>query len=145
MTDDETRALALDLYQAYRDGNAQRVADIIDDEIDWVIYGPVEVFPFEGSRKGKPAVLAVLAGIANEYKLERYQPEILIAENDRAAVLSDVTFEQRASGRKLRFRLVNFLRFRNGRLIEFREFADTFDVVEQALGQFIELPAARPA
>jgi ketosteroid isomerase-like protein len=145
MTDDETRAVVLDMYQAYRDGNAQRIAEIIDDEIDWVIHGPVEVFPFEGARKGKLAVLDVLAGIAKDYRLERYQPEIVVVEGDRAAVLSDVTFMQRTSQRKLRMRLVNFLRFREGRLVEFREFADTFDLVEQALGQFIQLPVAPPA
>jgi len=145
MTDDETRALVMDMYRAYREGDARRIADILDDEIDWVIYGPVEVFPFEGSRKGKVAVLNVLASIAKDYRLERYQNEVVIVEDDRAAVLSDVTFVQRSSDRKLRFRLVNFLRFRNGRLVEFREFADTFDVVEQALGQFIELPQAPPA
>ena len=145
MTDDETRALVMDMYQAYREGNGQRVAEIIDDDIDWVIFGPVAVFPFEGARKGKPAVLDVLNKIAGEYRIERYQPEIVIVENDRAAVLSDVTFVQRSSERKLRFRLANFLRFHDGRLVEFREFADTFDVVEQALGQFIELPQAPPA
>ena len=118
MTGEETRALVTDMYQAYRDGNAERIAEIIDDEIDWVIYGPVEIFPFEGTRKGKPAVLSVLASIAQEYKLEAYSPEIMVVEGDRAAVLSDVTFVQRSSDRKLRCRLANFLRFRDGRLVE---------------------------
>ena len=28
---------------------------------------------------------------------------------------------------------------RDGRIVEFREFANTFDLVEQALGRFIEV------
>ena len=59
-------------------------------------------------------------------------------DGDRAAVMSDVNFGQRATERTLRFRLANFLRFQDGRIIEFREFTNTFDVVEQALGR--ELP-----
>jgi ketosteroid isomerase-like protein len=141
MTDGETRALVDDLYRAYREGDSDRVAAIIDDDIDWLINGPVEIFPFEGARRGKAAVLKVLAAIAKDYRLERYQPEIVIVENDRAAVLSDVAFEQRATGRMLSVRLVNFLRFRDGRLVEFREFANTFDLVEQAMGQHIEVPS----
>ena len=51
--------------------------------------------------------------------------------------MSDASFIQRASNRTLRFHVVNFLRFRDGQVIEFREFANTFDVAEQALGRFL--------
>jgi ketosteroid isomerase-like protein len=71
--------------------------------------------------------------------VESYKREIVIVDGDRAAVMSDVTFKQRATGRILRFRVANFLRFQDGRVIEFREFIDTFDVVEQALGHELQL------
>ena len=142
MTDDETRALVTALYRAYREGDGERIAALIDEDIDWLISGPVDIFPFEGARRGKAAVLEVLASIASAYKLERYEPEIVVVENERAAVLSDVAFQQRSTGRMLRFHLVNFLRFREGRLVEFQEFANTFDLVEQAMGRHIDLPPA---
>ena len=41
--------------------------------------------------------------------------------------------------RLLRFRLANFVRFRNGRVVEFREFANTFDLVAQALGRELQI------
>ena len=53
--------------------------------------------------------------------------------------MSDVSFKQRATERMLRFRIANFLRFQDGRMIEFREFIDTFDVVEQALGHELRI------
>ena len=53
--------------------------------------------------------------------------------------MSDVAFTQRSTGRTVTMQLANFLRFRDGRLIEFREFANTFDLVEQALGQLIDV------
>ena len=46
---------------------------------------------------------------------------------------------QTVGKRMLRLRLVNFLRFQDGQVIEFREFSDTFDAVEQALGTWIKL------
>jgi ketosteroid isomerase-like protein len=139
-----TRAVVRELYDAYGHdaygrGDGERVSALIDDDIDWVIYGPMDVFPFEGARRGKAAVLETLAAIAKEYELKRYQPETVIVDGDRAAVLSDVSFVQRSSGRMLRFRLANFLRFRDGRLVEFREFSDTFDVTQQALGKLLDL------
>jgi ketosteroid isomerase-like protein len=134
-----TRTLVRRLYEAYARGDGERVAALIHDDIDWAIYGPVDVFPFAGARRGKEAVLKALAVIARDYELRRYVPEIILADGDRAAVMSDIAFMQRSTGRILRFRLANFLRFVDGRLAEFREFSDTFDVTQQALGRWLDV------
>src|SRR5690349_11455638 len=81
-------AIVLDLHRAYREGDAQRVADLIHDDIDWMIDGPAHVFPFEGQRHGKVEVLQVLAQIGELFELQRYEHETLVCENDRAAVMS---------------------------------------------------------
>ncbi len=133
-----THAIVQELYDAYERRDFERVAALIHDDIDWVIFAPVGVFPFAGPRRGRKDVLIALAAIAERYVVEGYKREIIIVEGDRAAVMSDVSFKQRATDRMLRFRIANFLRFQDGRLIEFREFVNSFDVVEQALGR--ELP-----
>jgi uncharacterized protein len=137
MSEETTRAIVADLYAAYERRDFDRVAALIHDDIDWIIYAPMQVFPFVGHRSGKVAVLEALASIAKDYQLESYAPKVMVVDGDRAAVMSDVTFKQRSTGRTLRFHLANFLRFRDGRLIEFREFANTFDLVEQALGRML--------
>jgi len=139
MSESATRTAVKALYSAYNDGDVDRVAALIHDDVDWMIHGPVQVFAFQGPRHGKTAVMEALAAIAKDYTLERYTPEIIIVEGERAAVLSNAAFVQRATNRTLRLRLVNFLRFQNGQVIEFREFSDTFDAVEQALGTWIQL------
>ena len=139
MAEPSTRAIVEELYAAYGRRDFGRVATLIHDDIDWMIYGPVQVFPFAGVRRGKIAVLDALGGIAKEYRLERYQPKIIVVEGDRAAVMSEVAFKQRTTERTLSFQLANFLRLSDGRVIEFREFANSFDLVEQALGHFIEV------
>jgi uncharacterized protein len=60
-------------------------------------------------------------------------PQFTVVEGDHAAVMSDVAFKQRSSGRTLRFHIADFLRFCDGRLVQFREFMNTFDVVQQVL------------
>lgn len=139
MTDDATRTLVHDLYDAYGRGDGERLAPMIADDIDWIIYGPVQVFPFVGPRHGKTEVLETLAAIAKDYAIERYETDIVIADGDRAAVMSHVAFSQRSTGRTLSFRNANFLRFTDGRLVEFREFFDSFDAAEQALGHWIDV------
>jgi ketosteroid isomerase-like protein len=134
-----TRAIVRELYDAYGRRDLERVAALIHDDINWMIYAPVSVFPFAGPLHGRAAVLEALAAIANAFALESYKPEIMIVEGERAAVMSDVSFIQRATNRMLRFRIANFLRWQDDRLIEFREFINSFDAVEQALGRELQL------
>ncbi len=139
METEATRSIVRQLYDAYIKGDAERFASFLDDKIDWVIHAPIEVFAFAGPRKGKIAVLEALAGIADDYELKKYEPQLFVVDGDRAAVMSEVGFVQRSSGRMLRFRIADFLRLRDGKVVEFREFTDTFDVTQQALGRFFEL------
>lgn len=135
MSEDRTRATVMALYDAYRRRDFDQVAALIHPDIDWIVYSPVSVFPFAGPRHGRIAVLQAMAGMVQSYRLESHKPEILIVEGGRAAVIADIGLQQRATGRSLRFRVAHFLRVVDGQVIEFREFADTFDVVEQALGR----------
>lgn len=57
----------------------------------------------------------------------------------RAALMSDVSYRQRSTGRALRIRVAGFLRWQEGHLIEYLEFVDSFDAVEQALGRKLQL------
>ena len=138
MAEVDTRATMNALYDAYARSDFDRMSALLDENIDWMIYAPVMVFPFAGPRRGRAAVMQTFREIVRDYALESYQREIVVVEGDRVAVMADVRMQQRTTGRTLRFRLANFMRYRDGRLAEFREFINSFDVVEQALGR--ELP-----
>jgi ketosteroid isomerase-like protein len=138
-SDRATQATVNELYTAYAGHDFRRVAEMLHENIDWIIYGPVEVFPFAGLRRGRIAVLQAIGTIAEFYSLQRHAIDVMIVNGDRAAVMADVSFKQRATDRTLRFRVANFLRIENGQLIEFREFADSFDQVEQAVGHAVAL------
>jgi ketosteroid isomerase-like protein len=77
--------------------------------------------------------------MAQAYSLENCEPDFFIVEDDRAAIMADLALRQRATDRIIRFRAANFARIQDGKIIEFREFADSFDQVEQALGRLVEL------
>src|SRR3954468_3172074 len=52
MTEETTRAAVTDLYSAYAGGDGERMAALIADDVDFIIYGPVQVFPFAGHHQG---------------------------------------------------------------------------------------------
>ena len=84
-------------------------------------------------------MLEALGGIAKDYSIKDYVAKITIVDGDRATVVSDVVFEQRASGRVLNFRIADVMRLREARIVEFEEFIDSVDVAEQALGRSLNL------
>jgi ketosteroid isomerase-like protein len=139
VTQADIRANVRDLYDAYSRRDFERVATFIHDDIDWVIHAPLSVFRFAGPRRGRAAVLAAMAEIAVQFALENYAPQVTLVDGDRAALISDVSFRQRTTGRMLRMRVAGFLRWRTGRIIEYREFIDSFDAVEQTLGREIQV------
>jgi ketosteroid isomerase-like protein len=139
VSENGTRAIVRELYDAYSRRDFERVAALIHDDIDWIIYAPMWVFPFAGPRHGRAAVLDAMAAIAKTFALESYKPDVMIVDGERAALMSDISYRQRATNRVLRLRIASFLRWQDGRLIEYREFTNSFDAVEQALGRELKL------
>jgi ketosteroid isomerase-like protein len=92
VSDGDTRAIVRELYDAYGRRDFERVAALIHDDIDWVIYAPMSVFPFAGPRHGRAAVLAAMADIAKAFALEAYNPDVMIVEGERAALMSVVSY-----------------------------------------------------
>ena len=59
----------------------------------------------------------------------------MVIEADRAAAIIFTRVVSRATGRSVQGMLAHFIRFRDGKLIEIREFMDSFSAVEQTLGR----------
>ena len=131
------RAVVLDIQDAFRRADYARMAALYDDDIDWLFHSPVSVFPEVGRRRGKIAVFRAFEAINTLYHFERYVTDHLIAEDEWAAGISDVTMVQRASGRTIQCRIASFHRVRDGRIVEYRGFTDSFDAAEQVLGKII--------
>jgi ketosteroid isomerase-like protein len=133
----EARAVVLAIQEAFRTSDYARMAALYDDAIDWLFYGPVSIFPEAGHRHGKAEVFRSFERLNTLYHFDRHATDQLIAEGDWAAAVADVTMTQRTTGRVIQCRVASFHRVRDGRLIEYRGFCDTFDAVEQTLGRII--------
>lgn len=136
---DGARAAVLDIQDAFRKGDYARIAARYHDDIDWLFHGPTSVFPQVGRRHGKVAVFKALAALNALYRFERYETDHLIAEGDCAAGIADVTLVQRASERTIQCRIANFQRVKDGLVVEYRGFIDSFDAVEQVIGYELDV------
>ncbi len=132
------RAVILNIQDAFRKGDYARIAAHYHEDVDWVFHGPPSVFPDVGHRRGKIAVFKTLQSLNALYRFDSHVSERLIAEGDCAAAVSDIKLLQRASGRVISLKVASFHRVRDGQVVQYRGFTDSFDVVEQVIGHELQ-------
>jgi hypothetical protein len=128
------------LHRAINDRQREDLEALIDDEVDWAIYGPIDMFPFFGARRGKAAVLEVIKHIADNIRVHRFDRESIMLGVDSAASMMRYSLTALDENKPISLRLAQFTQFKAGRLVCMRVLVDSFDLVEQALGRSIHLP-----
>jgi len=134
MTATTIRPIVEAFYKATAGRDVETALSLIDDKVDWLVQGPVDVFAFFGQRHGKAAVLEGYQEIARQLDVTIFRVETLLVEGDRAAALIRYSAMVRATGKMMSVRTSQFSRFAGGRLVEMRGIVDSYDLVEQAIG-----------
>ena len=128
------------LHRAINERQFADIETLIDEDVDWAIYGPIDMFPFFGARRGKAAVLEVIKRIADNVRVHRFDRESIMLGVDSAASMLRYTLTALDSNKPISVRLAHFAQFKAGRLLNIRVLIDSFDLVEQSLGRSIHLP-----
>ena len=138
MTESSIRPIVEAFYEASAARDVARATSMIDENVNWLVQGPIDIFPFLGQRYGKVAVLEGFHGIADKLDITRYQVEALLVEGDRAAALIRISAVVRATGKVMSVRTSQFSRFRHGKMVEMRGVLDSYDMVEQTIGRALD-------
>ncbi|MDQ8729045.1 nuclear transport factor 2 family protein [Bradyrhizobium sp. LHD-71] len=121
--------------------SSAEIAPCLHEEVDWAIFGPIDMFPYLGARQGKEAALDSIARMADNFRLHKIKQEDVVLGDNSASALLRCSLNSNETNRPISVRLAAFLRFKDGKLASLRAVIDTFDLVEQALGRPIHLPA----
>ncbi|SFI83869.1 nuclear transport factor 2 family protein [Bradyrhizobium sp. Gha] len=128
------------LHRAINDRHFEDIETLIDEDVEWAIYGPIDMFPFLGARQGKAAVLQVIRQLADNFRVRRFDRESIMLGTDSASSMLRYSLTALDSDKPISLRVAQFAQFRADTLISMRVLVDTFDLVEQALGRAIHLP-----
>jgi hypothetical protein len=109
-----THAYAESFFNALSSREAARIAPFVAEDADWLIVGPIELFPYCGQHCGKDAVLAAYRRMAERNSTALYARDFLMTDGENASALTRLTDVERATGRQMTIRLAQFARFRNG-------------------------------
>ena len=139
MAESTIRPIVEAFYRASAERDIAGAIALIDDNVDWLVQGPVDVFAFFGQRRGKAAVLDGYREVARKLDVTGYEVEALLVEGDRAAAMIRLTSIVRATGKVMTVRTSQFSRFRAGKMVEMRAVLDSYDMVEQTIGRVLDL------
>ena len=121
------------------------IAPFVADDAEWLIVGPLELFPACGQHLGKDAVLAAYQRARERRWSLNAVREFLIADGATASSLTRFTGTLPLIGRHINVRAAQFARFEAGKAVEFCSILDTLGVAEQVLGRALLPTASAPA
>lgn len=132
-------------FRAFASRDPAAFGGYLHDDVVWTISGPIDVIPYCGTHRGKAAVIDVMArrarNVLNDVKVVR---EKFLVDGNCCAALTRLTGRLAADGRTVSYRVANFFRFQDGKVIENTSLMDSFDAAEQLLGHAIEIGDAPP-
>lgn len=121
------------LHRAVNERQFDDIEALIDDDVDWTLHGPVELFPFFGARHGKAAVMQVIRQIASTVRVHRFDREQIMLGTDQAASMLRYSLTVLDTNKPVRVRVAHFAHFRDEKLVSIRILVDGYELVEQAI------------
>jgi ketosteroid isomerase-like protein len=118
---------------AFYAGDLEAALALCHDDIDFMCHAPVDLLPHLDRRRGKAQLEETWRTLHARYAEMRHEAPFLAAEGDRAAARIRIFFRKRGNDRVLSTDIADFYRFRDGLIVEIRQFIDSFDAVEQVL------------
>jgi ketosteroid isomerase-like protein len=138
-----TTELSRDRVEAYLEALASRDPDRIGPflahDIDWLLTGPTEAFPYCGQRLGKDAVLEAYRLLGRSMRVTEHVREQVLIDGDHVAALIRLAGVHEG-GREIALRFATFTRFRGDLAVEVYTILDVLGVVEQMIGRPLDIP-----
>jgi ketosteroid isomerase-like protein len=127
-------------HRAINERQLADIAALLDEDVEWAIYGPIDLFSFFGARQGKAAALEVIRQIAENFHVRRFDRESIMLGADSASSMMRYSLTALETNKPIVVRIAHFAQFRDGLLSRLRVLVDSFDLVEQTVGYPIHLP-----
>lgn len=133
-------------YRAYKTHNPGPIGAMLDDDVEWVVAGPVGVMQVCGTWRGKQAVIERFTNhLPRIIQFKSLDIESLLVDGDSSAMFGRISCVHSPSGRHINHRVAHLVRYRDGKVISHRVMNDSLDAVEQFVGHPIALTDDAPS
>ena len=135
MVEDLNRRRVLNFLDAYYSGDADAAAACCDEDFDSITYAPIELFPHLGHKQGREWVAEMIRTQKKRYSSRKYEIKFMTVDGDKVATIQQISLRKRNDKRVVLLTVGEFFTLRGGLILVHRSFFDSFDLVQQVLGQ----------
>ena len=120
-----------EIYDDFVHARFDKLADALDEKVDFLSHAPSDVFPYLGRRSGRAEVLEALSEVHKKLEVVCFWPLTTVVDNNQAALTVVVKVTDRATKRTASFLGAHVLRFRSDRIADYCAIIDSFDAARQ--------------
>ena len=117
-----------DLFEARRLGDHARMLSIMSPNIVYEVVGAWELYPFYGRREGIEAIRDMLLRLNQDFENLGSEIHDILIDGETVAIRRTAVLRHRGTSKVGSVGIVDFLRFRDGLIIEVSEYPDTATV-----------------
>jgi ketosteroid isomerase-like protein len=129
-----------DAFAAFMVGDIPSVLAQLDPSIDWQgVIGTEGVLPQSGRRHGMTAVQEFFRLVDETVEFASFEPKEYVAQGDTVVAMGHYTGLVKHNGHTFGSPWVMAFTFRNGRVVRFREFADSAQLVRAFSAAAVEV------
>lgn len=112
------------IYAAFGKREVQTLLTFLSDEIDWQLLGPPKI-AHAGPHRGRDQVRRFFATVAETLEITQFEPREFITQDDKVVALGYYAGRVKSTGRQYASEWAHVFTLREGKVIKFREYADT--------------------
>lgn len=135
MNNQQSEQCVRTFIDAFYAGDAARMEQCCDDDFTALTHAPVEIFPHLGLKQGKAWIAKAIQIQRERYSSRRHIIDFVVANETHGAAFVQTTLTKRSDQRIIRLNIGEFFALRDGRIVEHRSLFDSFDLVQQLIGE----------
>jgi len=126
MSAEENVQLVKNGYAAFGRGDIQGLLGLLSEDVEWEI--PGKGLPLAGTYLGHDGVARFFQKLGEDTEIAAFEPREFLAQDDQVVVIGSERGSIRATNRAFETNWVMVFTVRGGKIIRFREFADTLAI-----------------
>lgn len=116
-------------YAAFGKKDIQTILNTLAENVEWTVPGP-KVFPPAGTYKGREQVKQFFSRVEESMDLHTFEPREYVAQGDKVVALGYYAGRSKNTGRNYESHWSMVFTFKDGKIIQFREYLDTANLAE---------------